>query len=81
MNRALIVIDMQNDFAMKGGTLVTKEAINIVDNVQDLINEFLQNNEAIYFTRDTHDEGYRWTQEGIKLPVEHCKYSSWVGKL
>ena len=77
MNRALIVIDMQNDFATKGGTLVTKEAINIVDNVQDLVNEFLQNNEAIYFTRDTHDEGYRWTQEGIKLPVEPCKYGSW----
>lgn len=77
MNRALIVIDMQNDFATKGGTLATKEAINIVGNVQDLVNEFLRNNEAIYFTRDTHDEGYRWTQEGIKLPVEHCKYGSW----
>ena len=33
MNRALIVIDMQNDFAAAGGSLATKEAINIVNNV------------------------------------------------
>ena len=77
MNRALIVIDMQNDFAFTGGTLVTKEAISIVPKVRELVNEFLQNEEAIYFTRDTHDEGYRWTQEGQKLPVSHCRYGSW----
>ena len=77
MNRALIVIDMQNDFAAAGGSLATKEAINIVSSVYQLVNEFLQNDEFIYFTQDTHDEGYRWTQEGTKLPVEHCKYGTW----
>ena len=75
--RALIVVDMQNDFAAAGGTLTTKEAINIVHNVYELVNEFLENGDAIYFTRDTHDEGYRWTQEGMKLPVEHCRYGTW----
>ena len=24
------------------------------------------------YTRDTHDENYLNTQEGSKLPVEHC---------
>ncbi len=67
MQNILVVIDMQNDFI--DGSLGTKEAVAIVPAVKDKINSF---DGKIYFTRDTHDVNYLGTQEGKKLPVEHC---------
>ena len=77
MNRVLIVIDMQNDFVHKNGSLTNPQAEACVPAVQALIEEFHKNNEMIYFTQDTHFEDYRSTQEGLKLPVDHCRYGSW----
>lgn len=77
MNRALIVIDAQNDFCAPNGVLSTKEAINAVPHIRELVEQFVSENATIYYTRDTHDAGYRWTQEGTKLPIEHCRYGSW----
>lgn len=67
MNKLLIVIDMQKDFI--DGILGTREAKMIVPEVISKIQGF--NGEVIY-TRDTHDESYLESQEGIKLPVAHC---------
>ena len=77
MNRALIVIDMQNDFCHPNGALTTKEAQEIVPEVAKLVEEFRNSGEAIYFTQDTHDLDYLKTQEGQKLPIDHCRYGSW----
>ncbi len=77
MNRALIVIDMQNDFCHPNGALTTKEAQECVPMVIKLVEEFRNSGEAIYFTQDTHDLNYRNTQEGQKLPIDHCRYGSW----
>ena len=63
----LVVIDMQNDFI--DGALGTAEAEAIVPNVVDRIKNF---NGLVLATRDTHGENYLETQEGKKLPVEHC---------
>ena len=63
----LIVVDMQNDFI--DGTLGTKEAVSIVSNVVERIKTFKG---LILATRDTHNKDYLSTQEGRKLPVEHC---------
>ncbi len=68
--KTLIVIDMQNDFI--DGSLGTKEALAIVDNVKEKIAEYKKNGDEIIFTRDTHTEDYLDTAEGKKLPVEHC---------
>ena len=68
--KALIVVDMQNDFI--DGTLGTVEAVAIVDAVADRIRSARANGEAIWFTRDTHETDYMTTQEGRKLPVPHC---------
>lgn len=69
--KVLIVVDMQNDFVT--GSLGTKEAVAIVPNVKKKIEEYLDNNDEIYFTKDTHLHiDYLDTQEGKKLPVEHC---------
>lgn len=74
MNKVLIVVDMQNDFI--DGTLGTKEAVSIVDNVRRKINMYLREGSPVIFTRDTHYDSYLETQEGRNLSVEHCiKYS------
>ncbi len=70
MKRALIVVDMQNDFV--SGSLGSKMAEAIVDNVRKKINEYAGRGDMIVFTRDTHQEDYLDTQEGKNLPVEHC---------
>ena len=65
----LIVVDMQNDFI--DGSLGTKEAQEIVPKVVEKIRNFDEDGD-LYVTKDTHDEDYLDTQEGIKLPVKHC---------
>ena len=69
--KALIVVDMQNDFI--DGALGTPEAEVIVGAVRKKIREYAQEPSArIVFTRDTHQADYLETQEGRKLPVPHC---------
>ena len=65
--KVLVVVDMQNDFI--NGALGTKEAEAIVPHVAEKIKGF---NGTVLFTRDTHEKEYLNTQEGMKLPVEHC---------
>ena len=67
MQNILIVVDMQNDFI--NGALGTPEAVSIVPRVKEKLATF---NGRVYFTRDTHGDGYLETQEGRKLPVPHC---------
>ena len=68
--KTLVVVDMQNDFI--DGALGTPEAVAIVPNVIKKIAEYRANADQIIFTRDTHQENYLSTQEGMNLPVEHC---------
>lgn len=66
--KVLVVIDVQNDFIT--GSLRNEEAIKKVPNIVKKINEF--DGDAIFYTMDTHHEGYLDTNEGKKLPVIHC---------
>ena len=68
MRNLLVVVDMQNDFI--DGSLGTKEAVAIVDNVIAEIAKY--DTKDIFATRDTHLENYLETQEGKNLPVPHC---------
>ena len=68
--KTLIVIDMQNDFI--DGSLGTKEAVAIVDNVKAKIQKYLDAGDQVIFTRDTHHDDYMDTNEGKHLPVVHC---------
>ncbi|MBE5902151.1 MAG: cysteine hydrolase [Lachnospiraceae bacterium] len=68
--KTLIVVDMQKDFI--DGALGTKEAVAIVPNVVKKIQKYRDRGDQIIFTRDTHQKNYLETQEGKKLPVEHC---------
>ncbi len=66
--KILVVVDMQNDFI--DGSLGSKEAQSIVENVQKKIVQYAKKD--IYVTRDTHPQDYLNTQEGKNLPVVHC---------
>lgn len=72
MIKALIVVDMQNDFI--DGTLGSPEAQAIVPNVVNKIKKYENTDTLILFTKDTHYDNYEETQEGKNLPVSHCKY-------
>ena len=67
LRNVLVVVDMQKDFI--DGALGTSEAVQIVDNVAEMIKGF---DGEVLFTRDTHFDNYLETQEGKKLPVPHC---------
>lgn len=70
----LIVVDMQNDFI--DGSLGTVEAQAIVPSVIEKIKLREECGYTIIYTRDTHLENYLQTQEGRRLPVEHCIYQT-----
>ncbi len=65
--KTLIVVDMQNDFIT--GSLGSDDARAIVPKVQKFVENF---DGKVVFTRDTHTSDYLTTQEGTRLPVEHC---------
>ena len=67
MKKALIVIDMQNDFV--SGALKNPDAEAIVSDIAKRILEF---DGDVIATRDTHAENYLSTAEGKHLPVTHC---------
>lgn len=67
MKKLLVVTDMQKDFI--DGALGTAEAKAIVPAVCDKIKGF---DGEVVFMKDTHSAIYLMTQEGKRLPVEHC---------
>ena len=71
MAKALIVIDMQNDFV--DGALANTDAQAIAKPIAEYIADF---DGDIIATRDTHGEDYLSSPEGKKLPVPHCIYGT-----
>ena len=71
MSKAIIVVDMQNDFVT--GALGTKEAQEMLPRLVAKLEENIDKKSVdIIFTQDTHKADYLKTQEGKFLPVEHC---------
>lgn len=69
--KALVVIDMQNDFI--SGSLGSPEAEAIVPEVCKLIKNRACGDTVLLLTQDTHyADDYLDTQEGKNLPIEHC---------
>lgn len=69
--KALIVVDMQNDFV--DGSLGTKEAVEMLPRLIGKLEKVIDEGKTdIIFTQDTHGENYLETQEGKLLPVVHC---------
>ena len=68
MKKAIVVVDMQNDFI--DGALGTKEAQEMLPRLVEKLSH--EADAELLFTMDTHTADYLSTQEGKKLPVEHC---------
>ena len=68
MKKLLVIVDMQNDFVT--GSLANPDAEKIVPGIVELIKNW--DGERIAITMDTHYSNYLNTQEGKRLPIEHC---------
>lgn len=69
--KVLVVVDYQKDFV--DGALGFESAKNLDKGIAALMKEYAEDeNGVIFCTFDTHNENYLETQEGKKLPVEHC---------
>lgn len=70
----LIVVDMQNDFVT--GALGSSLAEKIVIPLKEYLNS-LKEDTYVILTRDTHDESYMESNEGLHLPIPHCLFNTW----
>ena len=68
--RVLVVVDVQKDFV--DGALGSIAAQSIIPHMRERIKEYADGETLILFTKDTHEENYLETFEGVRLPVEHC---------
>ena len=69
--KILIVVDYQKDFV--DGSLGFNGAEKLDKGIASLMKEYAEDeNGLIICTFDTHTSKYLETQEGKKLPVEHC---------
>jgi nicotinamidase/pyrazinamidase len=70
-NRALIVVDVQNDFC-PGGTLAVPDGDEVVAPLNKLMREFLEAGEPVFQSRDWHPETTRhFSMYGGTWP-KHC---------
>jgi nicotinamidase/pyrazinamidase len=67
MNKALIVIDMQNDF-MEGGSLAVPGSKHIIE----YINKLRKNYDMVVFTKDFHPEDHCSFKENGGIWPVHC---------
>jgi nicotinamidase/pyrazinamidase len=75
MKKALIVVDVQNDFC-PGGSLAVAEGNEVVAPLNKLMTEFLDRGEPVYKTRDWHPEKTRhFAIYGGTWPI-HCVQNS-----
>lgn len=68
--KALVVVDMQNDFIT--GALANPAAEDIIEKVAARVRQAREEGIEVFWTQDAHRGDYLDTQEGRNLPVEHC---------
>ena len=70
MKRLLVVVDMQKDFI--DGALANFEAEKMAGSLVDYVTCWKDQGNEVVYTMDTHGKDYLATQEGQRLPIEHC---------
>ena len=68
--KLLIVVDYQNDFV--DGSLGFPDGLKINIEIKNKINKYLNDEQDIIYTLDTHDDKYLESFEGKNLPIVHC---------
>ncbi len=68
--RALLIIDMLNDFVREDGALPVPQAAQVIDNIKKLREEFHSERSPVIFVNDTHDskdtEFGTWPKHAVK---------------
>lgn len=77
MSRALIVVDMQNDFAHPKGSLYVEGGEELVATINERIEFAINNGELIVYTKDWHPER---TAHFDAWPA-HCVEGTWGAQL
>ncbi len=79
--RALIVVDVQNDFVDPNGGLSVKDAPSVVPNINAMISKARNEGRLIVYTQDWHPEVTpHFAKDGGIWPV-HCIADSWGADL
>lgn len=74
---ALIIVDLQNDFAKPKGALYFPGAENVIPPIIELVKEFKTKNFPIIYTRDWHeDDDYEFSIWGI-----HCLHDTYGSEI
>jgi nicotinamidase-related amidase len=74
---ALVIVDMQNDFVERGGSLLVPDAAATIPAIQHLLRLARENGMHVVYGQDTHRPGDReWT-----IWPEHCREGSWGWEL
>jgi nicotinamidase/pyrazinamidase len=74
---ALIVVDVQNDFADPAGSLYVKDGERVVPTINDAIREAKASNAAVVYTQDWHPASTpHFAKDGGIWPV-HCVQDTW----
>lgn len=69
--KVLLVVDYQKDFV--DGALGFESAKSLDTGIASLMKQYAEDEKGLIIcTFDTHERNYLETQEGKKLPVEHC---------
>jgi nicotinamidase-related amidase len=70
---ALVVVDMQNDFVKRGGSLLVPDAEATIQAIRRLLDLARTSRMHVVFSQDTHRQGDReW-----ELWPEHCREGTW----
>ena len=68
--KLLVIVDYQNDFV--NGSLGFEGAELLDRKIAHKIRDYRKEGGEVIYTMDTHQTDYLTTQEGRKLPTEHC---------
>lgn len=74
---ALLIVDMQNDFANPEGALFVEEAPKTIPACQRLLELARENGMTVFFTQDTHYE----RDPEFEIWPEHVKLGTWGWKI
>ena len=78
---ALVVVDMQNDFADERGSLYVKGAERVLEHVNREIRSAVEKGHLVAYTQDWHPESTpHFAKDGGIWPV-HCVAESWGASL
>ena len=70
MNKAVVFVDVQNDFV--SGKLGSETSVEIAKKIVEFAKKAKAAGCTLFATQDTHGSDYKTTHEGKRLPVIHC---------